>query len=206
MAQYRMSGGSMPPVVKNLLIINGLVFMAQLVFDKQGFRFTEYGALWDWESGNFRVWQLITHMFMHSPGNFTHILFNMLGLYIFGTRLEYFWGAKRFLQFYLICGIVAGIAQLLIQNNFIAVGASGAVMGVLTAFAYLFPNERLIMFPIFIPVKAKYIVPALIALDLFSGIANTPGDQVAHWAHLGGALAGFVIVWFWNKTNRRKFY
>jgi membrane associated rhomboid family serine protease len=201
-----MSGGDMTPVIKNLLIINGLVFMAQLVLDKQGFDFTDYGMLYDWGSDKFRVWQVITHMFLHTPENFMHIFFNMLLLYMFGTRLEYHWGAKRFLQFYLICGIAAAITQMLIQDNFKAYGASGAVMGVLTAFTYLFPNERLMIFPIFIPVKVKYIVPALIAMDLFSGIADTPGDDVGHWAHLGGALAGFVIVWFWNKTNRRKFY
>lgn len=206
MAQYRMSDGDMTPVVKNLLIINGLVFLAQLVFYKKGFSFTEYGELWYWKSEHFGVWQLITHMFMHSPENFMHIMFNMLLLYMFGTRLEHYWGAKRFLQFYLICGIVAGITQLIIQTNFTAVGASGAIMGVLTAFAYLFPNERIMIFPIFIPIKVKYLVPAMIAMDLFSGIADTPRDNVGHWAHLGGALAGFVIVLFWNKTNRRKFY
>ena len=110
---------SLPPVVKNLLIVNGVVFLAQFVFDQykvDGSSVTElYGALWSLESGRFKVWQLITHMFMH--GNIFHIVFNMFGLWMFGSILENLWGPKRFFQFYMICGIVAGLAYLLTDGN-----------------------------------------------------------------------------------------
>ena len=192
------------PVIKNILIINVIVFIVQNFYEAQGVDLTDYGALWGFQSGNFKVWQLVTHMFMH--GNFMHIFFNMYALYMFGIRLEYSLDSKRFLQLYLISGLVAGSLQMLISPYVPSIGASGAVMGVLAAFAYLFPNTQLIIFPIFIPIKAKYAVAAMVAIDLFSGIAGRPEDNVAHWAHLGGAAAGFAIVWYWNKTNRKRFY
>ena len=203
---------SVPPVVKNLLIINGLVWLAQIVFGRQGFFLEEYGALFSVQSGMFKVWQLITYMFMHQALEanggivFAHIIFNMLALWMFGSSLEEFWGSKRFLTFYMLCGIIAGIAQLIMQNGGYAIGASGAIMGVSAAFAYLFPNRELFVMLIPIPVKAKYVIPAYVAYDLFSGINNTAGDNVAHWAHLGGALAGIIIVIIWNKTDRKNFY
>ena len=127
---------------------------------------------------------------------------------MFGKILENFWGSKRFLQFYMISGLVAGIVQLLMGGFSYAVGASGAIMGLMAGFAYLFPNTELYIMFIPIPVKAKYVIPGLMALDLFGGIANTSGDNVAHWAHLGGAAAGLIMVIFWNKSkgNRRNFY
>jgi membrane associated rhomboid family serine protease len=199
--------GSIPPVVKNLLIINVLIYIAQYVFAKQEMYLEQWGALWSLKTGNFKVWQLVTHMFMHSIGSFSHILFNMITLWMFGTTLENFWGAKRFLQFYFICGLAAGLAQLFIQPDFsFAVGASGAIMGLMAGFAYLFPNTSLYMMFIPIPVKAKIAIPLLMAIDLFGGISNTGGDNVAHWAHLGGAAAGFILVLIWNKTNRNNFY
>ena len=204
--------GSIPPVVKNLLIINGLVWLAQIAFGMRGFFLENYGALFSIQTGLFRVWQLITYMFMHqaldSNGNvvFAHILFNMFALWMFGSILENFWGAKRFLTFYILCGIFAGIAQLLMQSNGSAIGASGAIMGISAAFAYLFPNTELYIMFIPVPVKAKYVIPGFVALDLFSGFSDTAGDNVAHWAHLGGALAGLIIVIIWNKTNRKNFY
>ena len=206
MAHYRPSE-SMPPVVKNLIIANAMVFLAQHIFYNQGNPLELYGALWPVESGNFKIWQLITHMFMHDVHSFFHILFNMLALWMFGRILESYWGPKRFFQFYMICGLVAGISHLLFQNGGgYAVGASGAVMGVLAAFAYLFPNSPLYIMLIPIPIKAKYAIPGLMALDLFGGIAQVEGDNIAHWAHLGGALAGLALVYFWNKKNRRNFY
>jgi membrane associated rhomboid family serine protease len=206
MAHYRPSE-SMPPVVKNLIIANVIVFLAQYMFYNQGNPLELYGALWPIESGNFKIWQLITHMFMHDVRSFFHILFNMLALWMFGRILESYWGAKRFFQFYMICGLVAGITHLLFQNGGgYAVGASGAVMGVLAAFAYLFPNSPLFIMFIPIPIKAKYAIPGLMALDLFGGIAQVEGDNIAHWAHLGGAIAGLALVFFWNKKNRRNFY
>jgi membrane associated rhomboid family serine protease len=203
MASYR-APGSVPPVIKYLLIINGLVYLAQLYFLSLGYDLTDWGALYDLKSGDFRVWQLITHMFMHDPGNWFHIIFNMFGLWMFGKELENVWGSKRFLQFYFMCGLAAGLAELLLQSHFKAIGASGAVMGVFAGFAYLFPNAPLLIMFIPIPIKAKYAIPGLMLIDLFSGIAGT--DNIAHWAHLGGAIAGFVIVYIWNKRNRSNFY
>jgi membrane associated rhomboid family serine protease len=213
MAHYR-PPDTLPPVVKNLLIVNVIVFFAQMAFKDYGIYlsedrilsyFTIYGALWPLDSGLFKVWQLVTHMFMH--GDIMHILFNMFGLWMFGRYLENFWGPKRFLQFYMICGLVAGITHLLLHSGEgYAVGASGAIMGVFAGFAYLFPNAPLYIMLIPIPVKAKYAIPGLMAIDLFGGIAQLPGDNIAHWAHLGGAVTGLVLVLFWNKRNRKHFY
>lgn len=215
MSYYNSRGSgfsSIPPVIKNLLFINGIVWLSQILAAKQGFYLEAYGALFSIQSGFFKVWQLITYMFMHQAlydnGDiaFAHILFNMFALWMFGSILENFWGAKRFLTFYLLCGIFAGVTQLIFQNSGYAVGASGAIMGICAGFAYLFPNTELFIMFIPVPVKAKYVIPGFMLLDLFGGFANTQGDDVAHWAHLGGALAGLIIVIIWNKTNRKTFY
>jgi membrane associated rhomboid family serine protease len=198
--------GSIPPVVKNLIIINVLVQLAQFVFAKQEIYLEVWGALWGFGTGNFKIWQLVTYMFMHSTSMLFHIIFNMLTLWMFGSILENLWGSKRFIQFYFICGVASGIVQMLIEPNGIAVGASGAIMGLMAAFAYLFPNNVLYMMFIPIPIKAKIAIPLLMAMDLFGGVYKTQGDNVAHWAHLGGAAAGFILVLIWNKTNRRNFY
>jgi rhomboid family protein len=232
MSQIRMSGFQpMPPVIKNLIIINALMWVAELTF-KDAFILPlslHYHA-----SPDFGLWQLVTHMFLHSPGSFFHILFNMFGLYMFGSTLENLWGSKRFLIFYMLCGIGAGVIQLLanfvemniIMQQFaagklsegvfrmraeaiyggIALGASGAVMGVFAAFAYLFPNTPLMVFPIPVPIKAKYLIIGLILLDLFGGINPQYGSGVAHFAHIGGALFGLILVKTMNRTNKRNFY
>ncbi len=207
---------NIPPVIKNLLIVNILVFVAQYIFSVplnvpgyQNFRFdrlAEYGALWGWNTGHFKIWQLVTHIFMHDVNNIFHLLFNMFTLWMFGSVLENYWGGKRFFNFYMICGIMAGITQLLMGRFDMAVGASGAIMGVMAAFAYLFPNTPLYIMFVPIPVKAKYVIPAFMALDLFGGIARVEGDNIAHWAHLGGALTGLILVYFGNKRNRKTFY
>jgi len=139
-------------------------------------------------------------------GSIGHIFFNMLTLWMFGSTLENFWGSGRFLVFYIVCGIFAGIAQLIMQSNGIALGASGSIMGLMAAFAYLFPNTEMLFIFFPIPIKAKYMIPGFMALDLFGGISPQTGDNVAHWAHLGGALTGLIIVIIWNKTNRKNFY
>ena len=223
---------SFPPVIKNLIIINALVWVAQLMFKSQDL--TAKLGLWPVESDHFRPYQVVTHMFTHSPDSPFHILFNMFTLYIFGRILENVWGAKRFLFFYLACGIGAAIAHMTVAyfeykeileaisrleaagNTFeadqlrdlsaYAVGASGAVMGVMVAFAFLFPNTPLYLMFIPIPIKAKWVVIGFIALDLFGGINPQQGDNIAHFAHLGGAVTGFIIVWIWNKTNRKTLY
>lgn len=222
------------PVVLNLIIINALVFMAQNLVT--AFDINEWGVLHYFTSDLFKPHQLITHMFMH--GGISHIFFNMFTLFMFGTTLEQFIGSRRFLIFYLICGLGAAVlTQLTIpysaemfaksdsgtalmaelgwdKSQVIAqykyeygmLGASGAIMGVMAAFAYLFPNTEMFIMFIPIPVKAKYVIPVFVLIDLFGGINPRQGDNVGHFAHLGGAIVGFLIIYFWNKTNRKTFY
>ena len=196
-----------PPIVKNLMIINALVFVAQMTLDKQ-YNLTARLGLWPIGSEGFQPYQIATHMFSH--GSFTHILFNMFGLWMFGRVLENVWGPKRFLLFYFICGVAAAAAHLIIQyftGDFsIAVGASGAIMGIFAAFGYLFPNTELFIMFIPIPIKAKWAMIGMAAIDLFGGLGVFGNSGVAHFAHLGGALAGFILVLIWNKTNKRRFY
>ena len=218
------------PVVLNLIIINTLVYFAQVAFGGSADLNTvnDLFALHHYKSEVFKPHQIITHMFMH--GSFFHLLFNMLALWMFGTMIERVWGPKRFIVFYFICGIGAALAQMgsyayefwqidhaVISSELNAqyqlalrmgctVGASGAIMGVLAAFGYLFPNTQLFIMPIPFPVKAKWAILGIIALDVFGGISKLPGDSIAHFAHVGGALIGFLIVLYWNKTNKQSFY
>lgn len=234
MTEFRPGGFQvLPVVVKNLLIINGLVFLAQVTFEQTRLGSLEnLFALHDIHSVYFRPHQLVTHLFMH--GSFGHIFFNMFALWMFGSVLENYWGPKRFLIFYILCGLGAGILhlgvlyyenipvmqlfhslsaaeqeQLLYSPTFkvntATVGASGAVFGCLAAFGYLFPNSLIYLY-FFIPIKAKWFVLMYAAMEFFLGVQNSAGDNVAHWAHLGGALVGFLLVLYWNKRNRRTFY
>ncbi len=230
MTEFRPGGFSLiPPVIKNLVIVNVLIFLAQEVFKHNpNFNLENLFALHDVHSVYFRPHQLVTYMFMH--GGWDHIFFNMFALWMFGSILENLWGAKRFLIFYLVCGIGSGALHLAslyfemrplveaypfaspqdqetiqrIVNNH-TVGASGAVFGCLAAFGYLFPNSLIYLY-FFIPIKAKWFVIIYGGMELFLAIRNSAGDNVAHWAHLGGAIVGLILVWFWNKTNRRTFY
>jgi rhomboid-like protein len=212
-----------PPIVKNLIIINILVWVAQLFYDKTDGQLsmflTSKLALYPINDPGFKPYQLMTHMFAHASYEgtpvsynivFIHILFNMFGLYMFGRILENVWGAKRFLFFYIACGLGAAAAHLIMQyamgGQGVAVGASGAVMGVFVAFGYLFPNTQLMIIPIPIPIRAKWVVLIYILIDLLGGFGNISGDNVAHFAHLGGAITGFIILWIWNKTNKRTLY
>lgn len=222
-----------PPIVKNLIIINVLVFLAQITLDNQ-FHITEKLMLYPVMFDEFKPYQIFTHMFAHSPGMIFHIVFNMFGLWMFGKILENIWGSKRFLFFYMACGLGAAALHMLIQylryDDIMeqvqvalqagdvlaarsiyselgpALGASGAVMGIFIAFGYLFPNTELYLMFIPVPVKAKWIMIGLVAIDLFGGVARVSGDNVAHFAHLGGAITGFIIVLIWNKTNRKTLY
>lgn len=182
-----------------------LVFVAQNLLDKQ-FQLTELFALYPVNSPWFKPYQIATHMFTHA--SITHILFNMFGLWMFGRILENVWGPRRFLLFYIICGVGAAVAHLAVEyftgGYSPAVGASGAVMGIFAAFAYLFPNTELYMMFIPIPIKAKWAVLGMAALDIFGSV--TGGTGIAHFAHLGGALTGFILVLIWNKTNKKRFY
>lgn len=203
MAQYGSSMQKTTPIVLNLIIINALVYVAQLVLDKT-IDFTNIMALYPLNSGYFKPYQLVTYMFAHDPTNFFHIIFNMYALWMFGSVLERVWGPKRFLIFYLVCGLSAGVAQMMF--NAAAIGASGAVMGLLAAFAYLFPNTQFYIFPFPVPIKAKYMVAIYAAIDLFGGLRPGNPDNIAHFAHLGGMVVGFILVLIWNKNNTKTFY
>jgi membrane associated rhomboid family serine protease len=194
------------PVVKQLLIINIIFFIGTMFNEELAFRFF---ALFSFESPNFRWYQLLTHMFMH--GGIPHIAFNMFALYSFGSTLESFWGGKKFLFFYISCGLGAAIANNLVNQYFlhdvysIAVGASGAIYGLLVAFGFMFPNAQLGIMFIPVPVKAKYFIPGIIAIDLFLGLKGDSlfggGTGIAHFAHIGGAITGFIMMWFWKKNQ-----
>ena len=192
------------PVVLNLIIINAIVFVAQLVFDST-WGLTNWLALYPYNSGLFEPYQLVTHMFAHSPANYFHIIFNMYALWMFGSVLERIWGAKKFLIFYLVCGLAAGLTQMFFVSGGAAIGASGAIMGLLAAFAYTFPNTQFYILPIPFPVKAKYMAAIYAAIDLFGGFSGST-DNVAHFAHLGGLVMGFILVIIWNKTDKKTFY
>ncbi len=261
------------PVVKQLLIINIIFFIgSQLVPVSY-----DFFALYYPESDNFKAWQLITHMFMHAPfPNVAHILFNMFALYSFGSALEHFWGGKKFIFFYISCGLgaallhtgvnyfeihslLADVSSLNLSNSEIhqllnadystlfdergkmfpgeinsilervhctqeqfntivnasmlskgvVVGASGAIYGLLVAFAFMFPNAELALMFIPIPIKAKYFVPGILAVDLFLGfkgqsIFGAGSTGIAHFAHIGGALTGYIMMWYWKKNQFNK--
>lgn len=238
---------NIPPVVKNLLIINVIFYIAMMIFGAQGM--TTLLGVHYFDSPDFRIWQVITYMFMHSYESLFHIMFNMFALYSFGTALEYVMGSKRFLNFYLLTGLGALALQMLVQafevysitgsivndGSFIIdsakrtisypetmsqqqaskllgiylssmVGASGAVFGLLIAFVMIFPNVELMIMFIPVPIKAKYIVPAYILLELFLGVKQIEGDSIAHYAHLGGALFGFILVKLWGLRRNDRFY
>ena len=270
---------SVPVVVKNIIIINAIMVLLQFVLVKFNIDLSDYLALHYWMSPHFRWWQFFTYMFMHgSPfdigATITHIFFNMYGLFMFGSILENMWGPKRFLTFYIICGLGAGLCHLgvlgiefsgfhhafsafqehptlsefskIITQNKLGkypeftnvlsfwqrtpecsncaeagikllreyndimmdvgvVGASGSLFGVLFAFGYLFPNTELYIMFIPVPIKAKWAVAGYAAIELFSGVGRFQGDNVAHFAHLGGMLFGFIILMIW-KRNRNNFY
>jgi membrane associated rhomboid family serine protease len=215
---YRPSGfggfSFFPPVIKNLLIINGVIFLIQVLGEKimassgltlaniltKYFSLIPIGGYPAGTIGNeivewsFYPWQLITYQFMH--GSFSHILFNMFSLWMFGIEVENYWGSKKFFYFYLLCGVVAGLCHLFISpllgvGAAPTIGASGAIYGVLAAFALLFPN-RLIFIYFFIPIKAKYLVTILIVMEFM--LVDSANSGIAHLAHLGGALAGLVFI------------
>lgn len=275
MSSLRSGFSVLPPVVKNLLIINALCYLANVVFEMRfNHSLNESLGLYYPESTYFKPYQLITHVFMH--GSFMHLFFNMFSLWMFGNVLENYWGPKRFFVYYFVTafgaaalhlgvsgyeiyGIKSAIANYasdpsidafirlldkdagLARNSMVTdfinqwqtqpsnpqfaqssleiadamlqrklnvptVGASGAVFGLLLAFGMLFPNTELFVMFIPIPVKAKYFVIFYGAIELYQGFANNPTDNVAHFAHLGGMLFGFILIKYWNKTNRNSFY
>jgi rhomboid-like protein len=200
---YRPSQSS-TPVVLNLIIINVIVFVAQLVFDKT-FGLTDKLALYSYDTGLFKPYQLVTHMFAHSPINYFHIIFNMYALWLFGSALERLWGPKKFLIFYFVCGIAAGLTQMFLVSNGIAIGASGAIMGLLAAFAFTFPNVQFYILPLPFPIKAKYLAIIYAGIDIFGQFSGV-GGNVAHFAHLGGLVMGFILCLIWRKPGSRNSY
>lgn len=217
-----------PVVTKNLIAINVLMFLALLAFERSGIDLNNLLGLHLFLAPDFRPYQLVTYMFMH--GGFTHILFNMYAVWVFGSILERVWGSSRFLLFYIVTGVGAGLMQELVQylyfsmnlaqytqvnmggglivpmaeylNLWTTVGASGAVYGILLAFAMTFPNEQLFMIPFPFPIKAKYFVMIFGAFELFTGLSNNVGDNVAHFAHLGGMIFGIVLILYWRKKGK----
>lgn len=229
----------LPPVTKNLIIINFIVWLCMMVIPRTfGIDVTKYGALHYVEAPDFNIIQLFTYMFMHSTDGLTHILFNMFTLFMFGVVLERVLGSKRFLFFYLSCGVGAAIIQegvwaLMLQNQvinglavlnhtsfeqisewvaqhpdiltmnyniFSTVGASGAIYGVLLAFGMIFPNRPMYLMFIPVPVKAKWMVTGFVILELLIGLSSA-NDGVAHFAHLGGMLVGFLMILYWKKKG-----
>jgi len=229
---------NLTPAVKNIIIINVLIYLACFVVPGLNDALTGYY----FASPNFRPWQIVTHMFMHSQYDFTHIFFNMYALYLFGTALENYWGTKRFVIYYMTCGVGAfflhmGVGYFEIQKmmqvlsdkevyqvmitgleegkaykvqmvelysaiNTGVVGASGAVFGVLLGFGMLFPNtELMLLFPP-IPLKAKYFVMIYGAIEFYLAMRQTTGDNVAHYAHLGGMLFGYLLLKYWQKNSK----
>jgi len=234
----------MPPVVKNLIIINvAMLILAELLRLMSGINLNGILGLYFPKSEFFRGWQVVTHMFMH--GDFIHLLFNMFALWMFGRVLEQVWGPKRFLIYYLVTGLGAAFFFELVQyiqynqvmaiispeelqlvydsggeaviqgKNFTdpqmgklnsilnvpVVGASGAVYGVLLAFGVLFPNTQLMFIFPPVPVKAKYVVIGYAAIELYLAITR-PGSNVAHAAHLGGMIFGYILIRYWRKTTK----
>ncbi|MBQ2598342.1 MAG: rhomboid family intramembrane serine protease [Bacteroidales bacterium] len=191
----------LPPAVKNLLIINIIVFIGtELIGDPM----YQWFALFPIGSPFFRWWQFVTHMFMH--GNFMHIFFNMWSLIVFGPMLERLWGSKKFLIFYFVCGLGAALCHELVLltqplSNIPTVGASGAIYGLLLGFGMLYPNYVLTL--VFPPVslKAKWFVAIFAGIELLTGVLGTH-DGVAHFAHLGGMLFGLILILIWKKKGQ----
>lgn len=187
------------PVVKNLIIINTVIFLLQILLPK--LHLTEYLSLWNVRSDYFKPYQLFTYMFVHSPEGFSHIFFNMLTLVFIGPLLESYWGPRRFLMFYVICGIGAGVFNVLIDLFFgvgsfsIMLGASGAIYGVLMGFGMQFPNMEIMLLIPPIPIKAKYLVFLLGGMTF---LLDRSGN-VAHFAHLGGVVVAFILIQIWRK-------
>lgn len=236
--QYRPSR-FMPTVVKNIIIINVIMFVTTIVMERMGIDLNDILGLHYFQSEKFHIWQFITYMFMH--GSIAHIFFNMFAVWMFGAAVENMWGPKRFINYYLITGLGAAVTHYVIVyyqlqpslehiNSMLAdtslstselneiaeqktlllngpniIGASGAVFGILVAFGMYFPNTLLFIIPIPFPIKAKYAVIGYGLVELFTGVANFTGDNVAHFAHLGGLATGFILIQLWKHNDRTNY-
>lgn len=195
--------GAIPDVILALFAINAVVFLAQGML---GRGFENYFALWPLNSygSDFYPWQLITYGFMH--GDLMHILFNMFMLWMFGRELEIIMGRWRFLTYYMVCVVGAGIVQLIVATSqgggYPTVGASGGVFGILLAFGMAFPNRMIMLLIPPIPMKAKYLVILAGGMELYFGVSGArPG--IANFAHLGGMIFGFVLLQYWRRSRSR---
>ena len=205
--RYRFSFGyGLPPVVKNLMIIMGAVFLIQMLVG--GWMEFYFGLIPILVWKEYFLWQLFTYIFLH--GGFSHILFNLLALWWFGGELENYWGSKKFLFYFLFCGIGAGICTVLftpgIYQRIPVIGASGAIYGILLAFAWLFPNRPILIYFLF-PMPAKYMVIIFGLIEFFSSMGGS-GGGVAHLTHLGGLLFGFFYMGYpmIRQKIRREYY
>jgi membrane associated rhomboid family serine protease len=237
MTEFRPGGFQiLPTVIKNLLIINLLVYFGQYVLQTHDpakeLDFEALFALHTWQSEYFKPWQFFTYIFLHA--GWMHVLGNMFVLWMFGATLENLWGPGRFLVFYIVCGLGGAFCHMVAlyieaeplvtafhswsiadqMQNLAAynsrldgptLGASGAVFGCLAAFGYLFPNDYIYL-NFFIPIKVKWFVLGYIGLELYLQFDSSAGGGIAHMAHLGGALVGFLMVYFWKKNDRRGRY
>lgn len=197
-----------PPIVKNLLFLNALVFFAQMTFPNW---LERYLALWPWvpllpaELAFFRPWQVITYSFLH--GGFTHLVMNMFALWMFGAQIERVWQPRRFAIYYFACVLGAAVAQLSValiehyvyQDLVIAptVGASGGVFGILLAYGMMYPDNQVYFFPLPVPIKAKWFVLGYGVVELMNGMMDTHSN-VAHFAHLGGMVFGLILMLKWG--------
>ena len=189
-------------IVLKLILINFAVFLIELIVPG-GYMTYYFGLIPRLVLSKYYYWQIFTYMFLH--GGWMHIFFNMFALYIFGVEVEHYWGGKKFLQYYLLCGLGAGIISLLTYYNspIPIIGASGAIYGVMLAYGLLFPERYLYLY-FFIPIKAKYLVMMFVLFEFFAGIFGGGGDHIAHFAHLGGLLTGFIYLkWPWIKSKLR---
>ena len=217
----------MPPVTQNLIIINALCWLASLVLSRFNVDLIDLAGLHFPGTHSFHWFQPITYMFLHDTHSFAHIFFNMFAVFMFGRSIEATWGPRRYLIFYLVSGIGAALVQEAVwyfqiqavaanygfsvmqmvamnpsANQLVTIGASGAVFGVLLAFGMLFPDVPLYVMFVPIPIKAKYFVIFYGLVELFMGVANFRGDNVAHFAHLGGMLFGLLMILYWRKKDR----
>lgn len=214
---------NLPPITKNLLIINVICFFADIVFRRYGIDLTHIFGLHYLTATEFQVWQPVTYMFMHA--NFWHIFCNMFAVLMFGPALEERWGSRRFLIYYLVTGLGAAIIQeavwalqlqpvlntldpalaATLANRVVTIGASGAVFGILLAFGWLFPDIRMYIMFLPIPIRARTFVIIYALVELFAGLAPASGDNVAHFAHLGGMIFGWLLILWWRHRGYEGF-
>ncbi len=249
MNTYKPINPNFPPIVKNLIIINVLMWIASITLPKWGIDLVDLLGLHYWESEKFNAVQLVTYLFLHDTSSISHLFFNMFGIWMFGKNIELYWGPKKFLIFYFVSGIGAAIIQELVWmyslqpaveafnqyastkdihllmpylNNLtehtiipmsqlwelkdmllnapVTVGASGALFGILLAFAVLFPQARMVLIFFPVPIRAPYFVALYAAAELFMGVMPS-SDGVAHFAHLGGMLFAGILILLWKKKG-----